>query len=118
MWSRVGSLAAILACSVTLAVGGANALDLKETETLGRTHDASKLPPIAERLPKQPLVVDLKAKGREPGKPGGDLNTLIGRAKDARLINVWGYARLVGYDEKLNIVPDILESVVEYTQSS
>jgi len=117
MWSRVGSLAAIVACSVALTTGGALtggsalALDLKETETLGRTHDVSALPPIAERLPKQPLVVDLKAKGREPGTPGGDLNTLIGRAKDARLINVWGYTRLVGYDEELNIVPDILESV-------
>ncbi len=110
MWSRVGSLAAILACSVALSVGAAHALDLKETETLGRTHDAAALPPVAERLPEQPLVVDLKAKGREPGKPGGDIQTLIGRAKDARLINVWGYARLVGYDEKLNLVPDILES--------
>lgn len=111
MWSRVGSLAAILACSFALSAGGAHGLELKETETLGRTHDVSTLPPVAERLPKQPLVVDLKAKGREPGTPGGDLETLIGRAKDARLINVWGYARLVGYDDKLNIVPDILESV-------
>ena len=111
MWSRVGSLAAILACSVALSVGGAQALDLKETETLGRTHDVTALPPIADRLPKEPLIVDMAAHGREPGKPGGDLNTLIGRGKDARLINVWGYARLVGYDEDLNIVPDILKSV-------
>lgn len=111
MWSRVGSLAAVLACSVVVCASSALALELKETETLGRTHDAAKLPPVSERLPKQPLVVDLSASGREPGKPGGDLQTLIGRGKDARLINVWGYARLVGYDGDLNIVPDILESV-------
>jgi len=115
MWSRVGSRSAVLACALALAFStgsqGAAALELKETETLSRTHDASKLPPVAERLPKEPLVVDLAANGRQIGKHGGDLETLIGRAKDARLINVWGYARLVGYDEELNLVPDILESV-------
>ena len=35
----------------------------------------------------------------------------MGRQKDIRMITVYGYARLVGYDEKLNIVPDILESI-------
>lgn len=111
MWSRVGSVAATIACLLAFTGGMAQATDLIETETLSRTHDVAKLPPLAERLPKQPLVVDLKAAGREPGRHGGDLNTLIGRGKDARLINVWGYARLVGYDQDLKLVPDILLSV-------
>ncbi|WP_428647343.1 ABC transporter substrate-binding protein, partial [Roseibium sp.] len=81
------------------------ALELKETPGIDPT-----LPPVAERLPSEPLIVDLEAKGRKTGIPGGSIDTLIGRAKDVRLINVWGYARLVGYNEKLELVPDILES--------
>jgi peptide/nickel transport system substrate-binding protein len=48
---------------------------------------------------------------RRLGKPGGELRTLIGKAKDLRLLVVYGYARLIGYDEYLNLVPDILERV-------
>src|SRR3546814_12462161 len=40
---------------------------------------------------------------------GGDIRTLITRNKDVRLLNVYGYARLMAYDETLEIVPDILE---------
>jgi peptide/nickel transport system substrate-binding protein len=92
--------------TATMIAGPSAALDLKETPGL----DAS-LPPVAQRVPDEPLVVDLEAKGRKIGKQGGSLDTLIGRAKDVRLINVWGYARLVGYNEKLELVPDILEAV-------
>ena len=38
------------------------------------------------------------------------MRTLIGSQKDIRLMTIYGYARLVGYDEKLNFQPDILES--------
>jgi len=82
------------------------ALELQETPGL----DPS-LPPVAERVPAEPLVVDLEAKGRTIGKHGGAIDTLIGRAKDVRLINVWGYARLVGYNEQLELLPDILQDV-------
>ncbi|PTW57613.1 peptide/nickel transport system substrate-binding protein [Breoghania corrubedonensis] len=84
---------------------------LIETPTLRHTHAGVNLPPISERIPLEPLVVNLKAKGRVSGRHGGDLDTLIGRAKDARLVNAWGYARLVGYDENLNLKPDILKSI-------
>ncbi|MGI9369676.1 MAG: ABC transporter substrate-binding protein [Ruegeria sp.] len=70
--------------------------------------DAGSLPPITERLPKQPLVVDLTAKGREFGQEGGTLRTMITRSKDLRQMVVYGYARLVGFDESYKIVPDIL----------
>ncbi len=49
--------------------------------------------------------------GAQPGQHGGSLNMLIGRSRDVRMLVVYGYARLVGYDENFNIVPDILESV-------
>ncbi len=71
---------------------------------------AGKLPPAAKRLPENPLVVKLAA-GAEPGQHGGSLNMLIGRSRDVRMLVVYGYARLVGYDRDFKLVPDILESV-------
>jgi peptide/nickel transport system substrate-binding protein len=68
---------------------------------------SGKLPPVQKRLPEQPLVVQVE----KPGKHGGTLNSLVGRSRDTRLLVVYGYARLVGYDRKLELAPDILESV-------
>jgi peptide/nickel transport system substrate-binding protein len=65
-----------------------------------------KLPPVAKRLPQQPLVVRLE----QPGRHGGTLHSLVGRSRDTRLLVVYGYARLVAYDREFNLVPDILES--------
>ncbi|HEX6103096.1 MAG TPA: ABC transporter substrate-binding protein, partial [Alphaproteobacteria bacterium] len=70
---------------------------------------AGKLPPIEERLPQVPLVAPLRAQGLEPGEYGGDLRILMSGAKDVRMMVVYGYARLVGYDREYRIVPDILE---------
>ena len=83
---------------------------LAETEMFKKDVAAGKLPPIQKRLPATPLVAKMDEPGMQPGKQGGTLNTLIGRARDVRLLVVYGYARLVGYDRKLAIVPDILES--------
>jgi peptide/nickel transport system substrate-binding protein len=69
-----------------------------------------KLPPMAERLPKQPRVVDVAAIGRVPGAYGGEVRTIIGSDKDIRYMTIYGYARLVGYDLQLQLQPDILES--------
>ncbi|WP_346898387.1 ABC transporter substrate-binding protein [uncultured Roseibium sp.] len=102
-WSVFGAIALVAA---TLVAAPVKALDYKEIPGLD-----PNLPPTAERLPAEPLVVDMEANGRVTGKNGGSLQTLIGRSKDVRLINVWGYARLVGYTESLDLVPDILESV-------
>jgi peptide/nickel transport system substrate-binding protein len=71
---------------------------------------AGKLPPVAKRLPETPLVAKLAA-GQEAGQYGGSLSMLIGRSRDVRMLVVYGYARLVGYDTSFNIVPDILESI-------
>ena len=81
-----------------------------EPPMLAEEIKAGKLPPAAKRLPETPLVVKLGA-GQEPGQHGGNLSMLIGRSRDVRMLVVYGYARLVGYDQNFNIVPDILESI-------
>ena len=68
-------------------------------------------PPIAERIPQEPLVVDLAARGREPGLHGGTLRMFITRSKDVRYMAVWGYARLVGFNQDYELVPDLLRDV-------
>ncbi|GFE50781.1 peptide ABC transporter substrate-binding protein [Roseobacter cerasinus] len=69
------------------------------------------LPPVADRLPLDPLVVDLEAKGRSFGEQGGTLRTLVSRSKDVRQMVVYGYARLVGYDHDYGLYPDILRDI-------
>ncbi len=70
------------------------------------------MPPAAERIPAQPLIVDLEAKGRALGIQGGTLRTLVSRSKDIRQMVVYGYARLVGYAPDYSLQPDILRDVV------
>ncbi len=68
-----------------------------------------QLPPEAERLPELPrtTIVDESTK-RTVGKRGGTINMLMARQKDIRMITVYGYARLVGYDRNLQLQSDIL----------
>ncbi|WP_274626723.1 ABC transporter substrate-binding protein [Arvimicrobium flavum] len=82
----------------------------REPSFLRALLDEGKLPPMAERLPKDPLVVNLAAMGREPGQYGGSVRFLISGQRDIRLMTINGYSRLVGYDETLQFVPDILSS--------
>lgn len=82
-----------------------------ETPSLQVEVAAGKLPPVAQRLPAEPLVVTLDGPGLSAGKPGGELRTLIGRTRDIRLMSTFGYARLVGYDAKWNLAPDLLKSI-------
>ncbi len=71
------------------------------------------LPSIERRIPMDPLIVDLPAKGRSYGTQGGTLRTMVSRSKDVRQMVVYGYARLVGYDHNYDLVPDILRAVDE-----
>lgn len=71
---------------------------------------AGTLPPTSERLPRNPRRVEVAGMGREPGRHGGELRLLMGDIKDLRMMVVYGYSRLVGYNERLELVPDILES--------
>jgi len=68
------------------------------------------LPPVEQRVPAEPLVV-MPGPGRTPGAYGGDLHTMIHRERDVRLLTVYGYARLVGYDVDFNLVPDLVARV-------
>jgi len=72
---------------------------------------AGKLPPVAERLPKDPSVAAFARPGQTPGRYGGTLRMLMAQPRDVRLMVVYGYARLVRFNYKLDIVPDILEKV-------
>jgi peptide/nickel transport system substrate-binding protein len=61
--------------------------------------------PAAAGPPAEPRVVkDIPVLG----KHGGEIHTLIGRARDVRLLYVYGYSRLVNYDLDLELIPDIL----------
>ena len=93
-------------------VAPAAAAEYVEPPALAEAVAAGRLPPIAERLPREPEVVDLAAEGKEPGQYGGVLPMIMGRDKDTRQMVVYGYARLVGYRPKtFELVPDILKSV-------
>ncbi|QDL91397.1 ABC transporter substrate-binding protein [Paroceanicella profunda] len=84
---------------------------LQETPLFAKDVAAGKLPPVAERVPEDPLVVDLAARGRSIGTQGGTLRTFITRPRDVRYMVVWGYARLVAYDDKYDLHPDLLRAV-------
>lgn len=72
--------------------------------------DSGDMPAVADRIPVNPFVVDLEARGRKPGVAGGTLNTMVTRSKDIRQMVVYGYARLVGYDADYTLMPDLLAS--------
>lgn len=72
---------------------------------------AGRLPRLANRLPKPPLVVDLERPNWTPGRYGGEMRMLMAKDRDIRMMVVYGYSRLVRYDEQLRLVPDILERV-------
>ena len=97
-----------------LAIAGPAGAAAAETPMLAQRVLDGALPPLAERLPRQPLVVSLGDGGEEGlslGRHGGRLRMLMGKAKDIRQLTVYGYARLVGYNRRLEIEPDILERV-------
>ena len=89
----------------------AAAPDPIESTLLKERVSAGELPPIAKRIPAEPLVVDLVAKGRKPGVQGGTLRTMVSRSKDIRQMVVFGYARLAIYNEQYELTPDILSAI-------
>jgi peptide/nickel transport system substrate-binding protein len=81
-----------------------------ETPGLEAAVEAGELPPVEQRLPRNPRVIDLDELGREPGRHGGSIRMLLGGQNDIRLMTLFNYARFVGYDLSLEMQPDILES--------
>ncbi|WP_178133853.1 ABC transporter substrate-binding protein [Vineibacter terrae] len=84
---------------------------LQETPFLAESVKAGKIATVAERMPRVPSVVDHFAGKDGPGRSGGEIVTLMAIAREVRMMVVYGYARLVGFDERLHLVPDILQDV-------
>ncbi len=100
-----------LAGLVGLAQAGAESASAapEEPPALAARIANGTLPPLNERLPQPPLVVPFDSAGLEAGRYGGTLRMLAGVPKDTRMMGVYGYARLVGYDTSWTLKPDILE---------
>lgn len=97
-------IAICAAALLTLPTAPAQAY--QEAPLLTAEVEAGKLPSIDARLPVNPHVV----KTEKIGLYGGDLRIAMARSRDTRLMTVYGYSRLIGYDREYNLVPDILES--------
>ncbi|WP_422001475.1 ABC transporter substrate-binding protein [Reyranella sp.] len=95
-------------------VGDALAADpaptLRETPMFAGQVAAGSLPPVARRIPLQPLVVRSFAGEDGPGRPGGDLTMLVTGARDTALMTIYSYTRLIVHDASFALRPDILES--------
>ena len=95
-----------LTCSVLLST---TSFAVEEVPILKAQVDAGQLPPMQQRLPNNPAKPSFA--GREIGKYGGSLRMLMGKSKDIRMMVVYGYARLVGYDAQLQLKADILAKI-------
>jgi peptide/nickel transport system substrate-binding protein len=98
-------LLALLAAPLSL-----RAADIQEPPSLVEAVAEGELPPMAQRLPQAPRVIDMKAGGRTLGRYGGTLRILMGDQRDIRYMTVYGYARLVGFNAASELEPDILQS--------
>lgn len=112
MMRYLPTISALAGLALLLTAQPSPAATYIEVPTLTERVSAGTLPPIEDRLPRTPSVVDLPAEGRELGQYGGTLDMMMRRANDARQMVVYGYARMVAYDPKtFELKPDILESV-------
>jgi peptide/nickel transport system substrate-binding protein len=96
---------------VVLAATAAVPAFAEEPPALAAAVAAGRLPPLAKRLPSPPCVVDVDRPGWSVGRYGGELRMLMAKDRDIRMMVVYAYARLVGYDEHLRLRPDLLERV-------
>lgn len=84
---------------------------MRETPSLLDRVKSGALPPVDKRIPQQPRIIERFAGGDGPGKPGGQLNMLVSATRDTRLMTIYSYTRLIVYDDKFELHPDILESL-------
>jgi peptide/nickel transport system substrate-binding protein len=94
-------------CLAAIPAARAQVPELKETPAFEEAVKAGTLPPVAERLPTDPLVV----RPAEPGTPGGSLHMLMAQAKDTRMMVVYGYTRLVCYTLDSKLAPDLAQAI-------
>ena len=105
------ALLALLAACWLAPPAAAQAPALKETGFLAADVASGKLPPVASRVPSEPLVVETLRGEGGLGRQGGEINLLMATARDVRMMVVYGNARLMAYDEKLQLQPDLLQSI-------
>ncbi|WP_225770319.1 ABC transporter substrate-binding protein [Inquilinus sp. Marseille-Q2685] len=105
----LGLLAILLGLAPALPAAAGPAL--VETPMYVQDVAAGKLPPVAQRVPQAPSVVDMAAEGKQPGRQGGEIAWMVARSRDIRIMNTYAYARLVGYGPDFKLHPDILQSV-------
>lgn len=101
----------VLLLTAALAASPARSAALQETPMFAADVAAGRLPPVAERLPAKPLLTLIEEPWMAIGRSGGDLRSMIPRARDLRLLAVYGYTRLLAYNSDLKIEPDLLESI-------
>ncbi len=82
---------------------------LTEVPSLLDAVRSGQLPPVQQRVPKTPAVVGFQGTENSPGRYGGELRLLMGKARDIRMMVVYGYARLVAYDQQFELFADLLE---------
>ena len=100
-------------CLIALALAlpaQATEFRLREAPMLTERVAKGQLPPLNQRLPRTMLIVD-PVEEKTIGTYGGEMRSLAVRARDLRYLSANGYTRLVGYNEKLELVPDLVESI-------
>ena len=100
--------ATLLLCAALFALPSFAQSVVTESEFWADEVSKGQMDAAPDRIPDVPYIVDLPAKGREFGKQGGTLRTMVTRSKDVRQMVVYGYARLVGYDENYKLRADVL----------
>jgi peptide/nickel transport system substrate-binding protein len=98
------SLLVLILCAVPAAAGYIEPDSLKDKVAKG------ELPPVEARLPKDPLRVELTGPGKTLGQYGGTARILVGGQRNISLMTVYGYTRLLRFDEKLQLQPDLLKA--------
>ncbi len=114
--TRRGALALGSAALVSAALprrAAAQQPELIDSPFFAEKVAAGKLPPVAQRVPASPRLVTVAGEGRTPGRHGGTMRMLMGDQRDIRMMTLYGYSRLVGYDDNLDLAPDILDGYDE-----
>lgn len=88
-----------------------NPMDFIDSPFWAEKVAAGTLPVIALRLPEEPRVIDVSGPDRIPGRHGGTMRMLMGDQRDIRMMTLYGYTRLLVYDDNLELAPDVLEAV-------
>ena len=103
-------LLALLALLCPSIAGAQDVPKMIETPMLVERVAAGQLPPVENRIPLHPRISDPTLMDREVGQSGGMLRLLVSDQRDLRVVTNYAYTRLLTYDDKLQISPDLLES--------